>query len=264
MDEYYCAFKNKERGKRLKLLILEGVHIKKKRQWKLEHSNLEIGDRVVLDNIDWRIIKILDKKERPKKPKVAKGVVFSEFAMLGELLKTEGEKPNIILCYHRKAGRNTAYEYMKHLKFDKKGNIIDPDPRGKRLSYNSDLIDHLMRTARCKERSKLIHTIDEREKLKEFHKRPYFKTTVEIVKGKPQGKENLKKIKFPCYCSYVNFPGLRELGQINKGRNYELFHVGKQGETNYVDGSFQTLKGLMKVYNIEILKGELKLWKVVK
>lgn len=240
---YWKEFENLyKRGKKLKLLILEGVHIKKKRQWKLERSNLEVGDRVVLDNIDWRIIKILDIK---KKPKVV--TVFSEFSApfvipeyMKEIMKVIGKQGKVIFS-HSRPGKNFMYGYMR---------------------------DHLARVARCKERSKLIHLIDEREKLKEFHKRPYVKVVTEEVKGKPEGEENSDKIKYPCWCLYKIY-GQSYTGQLNcdyRGDSYvyKLYKVVDQTKGANLIESSTSIQYLLSEYKIEILKGELRLWKVVK
>lgn len=102
----------------------------------------------------------------------------------------------------------------------------------------------------------------QKKKLKELHKRPYFKTTVEEVKGKPRGEENLDKIKFPCWCSY-KCNGFVWVGALDRDfKYYYLNSMNAQKDFNTVDKK-TILKDLMDRYDIEILKGELKLWKEV-
>lgn len=98
--------------------------------------------------------------------------------------------------------------------------------------------------------------------LQELRSRPYFKTIITRVKGKSSRGENLERIKFPCWCIY-KIRGIENIGQLNKVHQcYNLYYVGEQGEENFIDGAY-TLKGLMDNYDIEILKGELHLWREV-
>ena len=227
--------KRLKKERKMSILILKDRHTKKKRQYIVSSDEYKVGDILLLDNRDWKVIKVIDRGKKLQgtehkrvtindcKPK---GAVFSEFAMhlknweIPEYMKglLKGlEKPNMVLSYHRQAGRNTAYEIIK------------------------------------KEEA--------RRKLSEFHKRPYLNVVVEEVKGKPQGKENLEKIEFPCYCSYVN-GGKIYSGELNHSRYYGLFRIDKQDKYNFVD-EMSSLNHLMEVYKIQIVKAEVKLWREV-
>lgn len=107
----------------------------------------------------------------------------------------------------------------------------------------------------------------EKWQLQELRNRPYFKIIVTKVKGKPRGKENLTKIKFPCYCNYTNYDDKRYKGEIHRRYGwYMLFNIDKQlplPKSNAI-GDDNKLKRLIDKYNIEILKGELKLWREVR
>ncbi|MDD2778478.1 MAG: hypothetical protein PHI16_06290 [Methanocellales archaeon] len=82
------------------------------------------------------------------------------------------------------------------------------------------------------------------------------KTPKEHPKGNWVNGENLDKIKFPCFCSY-KIGETRSKGQINKGNSFSLYHVGSQGDSNFIDGGFATLSALIKAYDIHILKGKI-------
>ena len=223
---------------------------------------------------------MLTVKPKAKKKAKPEGVVFSEFAStplnweMPEYMKmTEKllcEKPNKIFFYHRKAGRNIAYQMAKEAiktittEREARRNSMTPLEKFDNRFFNSLYEDHLKRLARCKERSKLMHIIDKKAKkkeLSEFHKRPYLKVIIEEVKGKPQGEENIEKIEFPCYCSYVN-GGKIYFGELNHSRYYGLFRIDKQDKYNFVD-EMSSLTDLIRVYDINILKAEVKLWKEV-
>ena len=108
-----------------------------------------------------------------------------------------------------------------------------------------------------------------KRKLKEFHERPYLKTIVEEVKGKPQGEEDLKKVKFPFYCTYKD-SGHIIAGQVNRGWtwdkgqiSYSLVSVNNQYNDSNTVCQCSSLKSLIDDWNIEICKGETKIWKEV-
>lgn len=266
--------KRKDNGKHIKLKVTKDLIS----LWKRFYKEIKVGfevDYVPKDGIGFIecvCVKILEGEEKKKKkrksvldyvPKIVpfdipdymkkgfgakkkffpKGAVFSEYKV-----------PFIIP------------EYMQTIieEIGKPGKIIGyPKGAGRVFMYDEYLRDHLARVARCEERSKLIHAIDEREKLKEFHKRPYFNVVVEEVKGKPLGKENLEKIKFPCYCSY-ECNGSEWVGTLD--RDFEYYYLNSmntQKDFNTVDKR-AILRDLMDRYKIEILKGELRLWKVAK
>ena len=185
------------------------------------------------------VVKVLEAKKKKKKldpfikKRRIKGAVFGEYKRIPlnwevpeymkSLLKNV-EKPTKIFLYHRKAGKNIGYQ-------------IAMEEKKRR----------------------------EKKAISEFRRRPYFKTIIEEVKGKPRGKENLDRIKFPCWCSYSDC-GKRHIGIINRRYSwYMLFNIDKQlsqPKSNAV-GDDNDLEKLMKDYDIEILKGELKLFKEV-
>jgi len=80
-------------------------------------------------------------------------------------------------------------------------------------------------------------------------------------KGNWVNGENLDAIKFPCFCSYENNQ-TRFLGEINSsfrighGQEYILSYVEGQGDTSIVEQN-KSLKNLIEVHNIHILKGKI-------
>ena len=258
----------------MKLLILEGLHGNnkgKRMQWRLKRTNLKVGDRVVLDCHDWKIIKIV--KQKKKKPSLK---VYSDVSI--------GVPGNLVISY------------SSALKRKENAEITQVDGGESYWGYISENnLDDLIKTltkelriatkkAKGKQIKKLMELVDER-KLKELHNRPYFKTIVTEIKGKPNRGENLEKIKFPCWCAFDHRKGIfggkqgvHGIGKIDKiaedGQvQYQLSWADRQmGNSGVLDilvnlsvlCTTPSLKRLMELYDIEILKGELKLWKEVK
>jgi len=106
-----------------------------------------------------------------------------------------------------------------------------------------------------------------KRKLKEFHTRPYLKTVIKEVKGKPQGEEDISKARFPFYCTFNDHvSGQTMAGQVNRGVydnriQYRLVHIGRQYNFSNTAGTSFVLSSLMKRFDIEICKGETKVWK---
>jgi len=227
-------------------LILENVSTKMKIHYVTpykEGRDYKVGDDILYNYQPWKVIKIIQHKGKKEKldpfieKRRPKGVVFSEFANMPlnwvvpkhirRLLKGI-EKPNIVFSYHRKAGKNIAYEIMKAKE----------------------------------EQAKRVEKMVLARKLKEFHRKPYLSVTLEEVKGKKQGKENLEKIEFPCYCSYW-CNGHRWKGQINRDFDYYyLISMNTQKDYNVISKRIN-LETIMDEWDIEILKAEVKLWKEV-
>ena len=69
--------------------------------------------------------------------------------------------------------------------------------------------------------------------------------------------ENLNKIKFPCFCSYIDEDRKRHIGMLNCYYNqYRLYNTEKQSEDNFIDDC-TSLGNLIRSYDIHILKGRL-------
>ena len=86
----------------------------------------------------------------------------------------------------------------------------------------------------------------------------------ENPKGNWVNGENLDKIKFPCFCTHkdkkYNYTGL---GIIIKGindkieENYKLIDIGKQHTRLNEVATNKSLKELIDIWNIHILKGKI-------
>ncbi len=267
----------------MKLLILENRHTKKKRQLQVKSDCFKVGDEFVIDNKDWKVVKVVEKKAKKGKKRDRP---------LHLILENMYNKVKIHYVTPRdyKVGDEILYNYAqwKVIKVikpqkEKKSKVIFSEFSGMPLNweipkYMKDMIKGLQkpnmihsyyRKAGKNTAYEIIKKEEARRKLSEFHKRPYLKVTVEEVKGKSQGKENLGKIQFPCYCSYIN-GSLEYIGQLNHGFDihqgkyiYELHQMDRQGFCINREDTKDTLKELMDEYRIHILKAEVKLFKEV-
>jgi len=76
--------------------------------------------------------------------------------------------------------------------------------------------------------------------------------------------ENLDKIKFPCFCSYVSFTGKKHHALLIKDRNngeykYKLLRISQDnGESIFL--SSDSLKKLIRKWDIHILKAKIILF----
>jgi len=108
------------------------------------------------------------------------------------------------------------------------------------------------------------------KEIKEYNKRPYFLARLDTIKGKPEGKENLKEIMFPCYVmwKYSEFDK-DHLGQLvtgfpNSHLEYQLIDLSRQVPANEccsIDRN-EDLEYLMDRWFIEVIKGETQMWKI--
>jgi len=258
----YHKNKKKEKRERMKTLILKNLVLGKHfRVYVPEDYRVKLGDRVYGWDSRCVVVKILEHKREKKKKKLdpfiekrrPKGVMYSEFAALSWGFPDINEINKILESLKQSRGAVTEFKSTS---------------MGKNYIYG--LYEELYEEMKEEIKKEKEKEAQEKQALSDFHKRPYFKTIVEEVKGKPRGKENLKKIKFPCYCSYhAGGRYGRWLGEINKswkrgeGNRYYLSSVNEQRAYSMVDDN-SSLDDLMKDYDIEILKGELKLWKEVK
>ena len=119
-----------------------------------------------------------------------------------------------------------------------------------------------------------IKEMREAKKAKEeYEKKPYFNVKLDIMKGKADHKENLEKMKFPCWVTYgwADCSKKRHLGQLVTGYpkdrvEYQLICMEKQvgvGDCCTVWREYD-LEKLMKNYDIEVIKGETQCWKIGK
>ena len=106
----------------------------------------------------------------------------------------------------------------------------------------------------------------------EYQERPYFLARLDTIRGKPEGKENLEKMMFPCYVIWKgNDEDQDKLGQLitgfpstKIGTQYQLINLTRQvsvGQCCTVDRSVD-LKELMDKWFIEVIKGETQMWKI--
>jgi len=92
--------------------------------------------------------------------------------------------------------------------------------------------------------------------------KPYTKPK-QLRKGNFVNGENIDKIKFPCFCSYVDSENKKKFGMLNRyAKWYRLYNIEKQSKDNYdnfVDDC-TSLRNLIKDYDIHILKGKIILF----
>ena len=73
--------------------------------------------------------------------------------------------------------------------------------------------------------------------------------------------ENIDKIKFPCFCSYI-YAGKKHIGMLNRYKDsgeYRLYNIDKQSKDNFEDDC-TSLKNLIKDYDINIIRGKVILY----
>ena len=255
----------------MKILILEGLHGNnkgKKCQWRLKRTNLKVGDTVVLNCHDWKIIKVIGEKKRNVFPR---GIVISEYST------------GFIDNKYYKAIKEWAKIYDKE-KMERIGKILivkNIETGGCRKvkaneidCFNPNVGDHI-------NHYEIIVKIINKEVKKV---RPYFE--MEVVKVKKEKKEqkycpccggkiemekpignwingeNLDKIKFPCFCKWGT---KRTLGQLNSfdigdGTVYELHNIGRQCEKINRIAHSKALEDLIDGWSIHILKGKIILF----
>lgn len=217
----------------MKILILEGLHGNnkgKKCQWRLKRTNLKVGNGVTLNNHDWKIITVIGEKKKRKRPNLK---VYSDVSIevLGRL--TISYTPAIAKKRKKETERTLTKKVFGHS------------------------FDYIVKQI-------------QKEKLNILHNRPYFRTVVTEVKGKPSRGENLGKIKLPCPCIWgakgYRLPRMIIRGFVNDDYSYSVVRIDRQedGGCNTYGHNNPSLRGLIEELNIEIIKGELHLWREVK
>jgi len=114
----------------------------------------------------------------------------------------------------------------------------------------------------------------EHKEVEKYNKKPYFLARLDTIKGRPDGKENLEKMMFPCYVIFrMSESGEDKLGQLVTGFpsphnfiEYQLIDLSKQVEKYNccTINRDKDLGKLMSKYYIEVIKGEAKMYKVGK
>ena len=279
--------KRNEGEKKVKILIRNN---KTDKHYKIEMGGkVKVGDKIMrLNEHEYlyngkfeycEVVKILEPKEEKKvsKPKITvcgineeevkhfpKGAIFSEYAV-DEL--TEKDRKRLLLCYPRRYRR--AY-LNKWLKEEKKVKVMSHE-KFRKLPYLDVKIVKVEQP--IPEKPGLYCRIGSRvyKVYERIGKNPYLK---EFKKNKSNwiNGENLDKIKFPCFCSY-NLDSGKCYGEINRNYNehkekpeYELSDITEQaynekaGHTFSVRYSSFSLKDLIKLHDIHILKGRIVLF----
>jgi hypothetical protein len=128
-----------------------------------------------------------------------------------------------------------------------------------------------------------------REEVKKVNKIPYFSVKVveikkaereklycpvcnsELKREKPLDNfvngENLDKIKFPCFCSFM-FAKKDHIGMLIKTstypdsiNEYQLIGMECQGDNCIFSNKYESLRALIETWDIHILKGQIKIIK---
>jgi len=117
-----------------------------------------------------------------------------------------------------------------------------------------------------------ICSLIEDKKIKEYNEKPYFLARLDTIKGKPDGKENLEKMMFPCYVIWrENDNGQDKLGLLvtgfpppRQGTEYQLIDIQNQVAVDRccTVNRNTNLKELMKRWHIEVVKGFAQLYKI--
>jgi len=203
-----------------------------------------------------KIVKIVKIVPKPK------GVVFSEYAKMPFDFKPWQEA-----CYN-----------IRYSKLPKRFSWVYP--RGAGRSYGvADAIKFRNETmqrikdAEAKKRAQVTKEKEAKER-KIFRYRPYYKIITESVKGKDEGKDNLEKMKFPCWVTFIQnkeeklgmlvtgFPDFKDIACLIM--EYQLIDMTEQRNQNSccTVQRNRKLKVLMDRFHIEVAKGETKVRKV--
>ena len=78
-------------------------------------------------------------------------------------------------------------------------------------------------------------------------------------KGNWVNGENLDKIKFPCFCRWSDngWVGMLIKDYVNNEPRYTIARIDRQNKQSETYGSFESLKEMIKDYDIHILKGKI-------
>ena len=273
VKEFKESVKEKERGEKMLKIIMkdketgiqECFDVPKERQNDSIIKGLKPG-MVVGFKSDFstraqvvEIVKIVKIVKIVPKPK---GVVFSEYAKIPFDFKPWQEA-----CYN-----------IRYSKLPKRFSWVYP--RGAGRSYGvADAIKFRNETmqrikdAEAKKRAQVTKEKEAKER-KIFRYRPYYKIITESVKGKDEGKDNLEKMKFPCWVTFIQnkeeklgmlvtgFPDFKDIACLIM--EYQLIDMTEQRNQNSccTVQRNRKLKVLMDRFHIEVAKGETKVRKV--
>jgi len=170
-----------------------------------------------------------------------------------------------VMCFHR--CKLTEYYIFKKIDYRKN------TPKGKegRAVFNiSSYLPELWSGSIMKKMKELSDEMDNKKEQRKNRKRAYWKTTVDVIPGEEEIKENPEKMKFPCHITY-SYYGKRKVGMLitgfpNSVVEYQLVKTQEQSDLDGVCTIRRStdLKELMDMYDIEVVKGETKVWKVGK
>lgn len=229
-------FKNKGKEKLLKIIV----------------KNKETGEQKCIN-----IPKERENDSDVKALKVGMTVNYLEkvgyFPELVEVVKIVDDRPK---------AKGTVFDYIMPIHWHNMGDVRSMYPRRAGRNFSQKFWDDIKKMR--EERKEL------EEAKKEYQERPYFNVKLDPIKGQSDGKENLEKMKFPCWCVYkYREDGKHRIGMLVTGfpkstLEYQLIDMmetvdAKNCCTLYRDTS---LEKLMKKCHIEIVKGEAQLWKV--
>ena len=242
-----CKYKTEEK---MKILILEDLHRNnkgKKMQWRLKRTNLKVGDEVVLDCHDWKIIKVIKEKKRNEND-------FNR-EMLGISCDLGIDDYGCMVGYRVDMDGNYKIENIEYLP-KKEVKKVRPyfECEVVKVKKEKDFWCGGMRIGN--------------KQYKVFKRKkgvPYLK---EFEKGNWVNGENLDKIMFPVPCSYRSHSGKKHYAQLIKNKDngkykYELLRISQDyGESIFL--SSDSLKKLIRKWDIHILKGKIILFEEVK
>ena len=160
-------------------------------------------------------------------------------------------------------------DYRKNLPIGKMGHAIFHTPYQVPFQPIKAMIPQLWTATVMSEMRKDFDLRNEKE-IEKNKKRAYWKTIVDVIPGKEDIRENPNAVKFPCHVSY-RMGTVRHIGMLITGYSGQLeYHLIMSQEQTKLAGGCCTLKRdtnldkLMRDYDIEILKGETRVWKVGK
>ena len=238
-------YKYKIKKEQMKILILKGIHGDnkgKKMQWRLKRTNLKVGDSVVLDCHDWKVIKVIEQKKEPKSK-----IIGIDYGVEG------GDYTCWVSGYINKDGE---------IVIDRKG-------------YKK--VKKVKKVSRPYLETKVVKVKKEKDfwcggmkigdkQYKVFKRKngvPYLKEFDKPQKGNWVNGENLDKIKFPCFCRYSkNRYGIITKTYIGEDKKtiYTIHGIENQYFSLSSIKSYSDLKKIIKAFDIHILKGKIILF----
>ena len=238
----------------MKILILEGLHGNnkgKKCQWRLKRTDLKVGDTVVLNCYDWKIIKVVEKKKMNEND-------FNQ-KMLGISWDLGIDDYGCMVGYRVDEDGNFNIEKIEYFKTPKEVKKVRPH-------FEMEVVK--IKNPRYQSREVIKFMGKKYEVFIEDGEVSIKKHKHQKKKGNWINGECIDKIEFPCFCSYIErVTNEKRYGKIDKNWDdiaykdkYQISKITGQGDEISILYEDVSLKKLMINLKIKILKGKIIIW----